>query len=160
MNAVNAIREQIKVILQGVPGVGVVHDRIRWASEAQKMLNLFKDSEGRINAVMFRRDKMAKTSVSLEAQKMRAHVWLIIVIRAFSDEKSSELEFDDLLTEIEERFDDYDTLNGTCMSCDMAYGPMADQSNIQIELVEPRMFGGVLCHYAELRLQTVERHET
>jgi hypothetical protein len=156
----NKIREQIKVILQGVTGIGVVHDRIRMAIDTAKMLNLFKDSDGRINTIMFRREKMIKRSLSLGAPKVRAHVFLFIVIRGFNDAQASELEFDDLLTDIEERFDSYDDLNGACMSCDMDTGPMADLSGMQIDVIEPRMFGSVLCHYAEMRLQVVERHAT
>jgi len=156
----NKIREQIKVILRGVTGIGVVHDRIRLATDMTKMLNLFKDAEGRINTIMFRREKMVKKSISLGAPKMRAHVFLFIVIMGFKDEHGTELIFDDLLTDIEETFDGYDDLNGTCMACDQDFGPMADLSGMQIDLIEPRMFGGALCHYAEMRLQVVERHNT
>jgi hypothetical protein len=160
MPVLDDIREQIKVILQGVPGIGVVHDHERLAVDINKMLKLFQTADGTINTVMFRREKMAKKSLSLGAPKQRAHVFIFRAIRGLQDEQATELIFDTLLTAIEETFDAHDDLNGTCESCDMDFGPMAGLSGMQIDLSENRMFGGVLCHYAELRLQVVERHTT
>ena len=154
----NKIREQIKAILQGVTGGGVIHSYERLAVDMNKMVNLFKDADGKINTIMFRREKMVKKSISLGGMKMRAHIFVFRVIRALKDAQASELMFDDYLTDIEEAFDAHDDLNGTCMSCDMDYATMADLSGMQIDLIENRMIGGVLCHYAELRLQVVERH--
>jgi hypothetical protein len=64
--------------------------------------------------------------------------------------------FDDLLTSIEDAFDANSTLGGLCDDINPSWGPMAGLSGIQIELSDDRVLGGVLCHYAELRLCAVE----
>ena len=158
MAVLDDIREQIKVILQGVPGIGVVHDYYRWATDERKLLSLLQDADGRINAVMFRREKMAKSSLSWGGMELRAHVFAFRCLMGLKDDQATGLLFDALLTGIEEAFYGHEDLNGTCMSIDQDFGPMAGQCGIQVDLVEDRSIGGVLCHYAELRLQVVERH--
>jgi hypothetical protein len=149
------IREQIKVILAGVPGIGVVHDYDRLAIDYNKMLDLFKDADGRINTVMFRREKMAKRSTITPREL--AHIFLIRAIMGLKDAEATGIIFDDLLTAIEQEFDKYEDLNGTCLTTiGLDWGPMAGQAGVQIDLIEERMFGNVLCHYAELRLCALE----
>lgn len=160
MAAVNDIREQIKVILQGVSGIGVVHDYDRLTTDAGKMVNLFKDTDGRINAVVFRREKMEKRKITIGSGPLeRAHIWLIRCIMGLKDDQATGLVFDALLAAIEEEFEGNNNLNATCLTINPEWGPMSGCAGIQIDLCEDRLFGNVLCHYAELRLCSVERNE-
>jgi len=43
------IRTQIKTILEGVSGIGIVHEYERWAADWKGFLDLFKDANGWIN---------------------------------------------------------------------------------------------------------------
>lgn len=154
-----AIREQIKVILAGVPGIGIIHDYHRLALDYGKILELFRDSTGRINACMFAREKMVKRLVTGgEGPQERGHIFLFVCVMGLSDAQATGLIFDALLTAIEEEFEKYDTLHGSCMTTTPGWGPLSGQPGMQIDLIEERMFGNVLCHYAELRLCAVERH--
>jgi hypothetical protein len=152
-----AIREQIKTILSGVPGIGVVFDYNRLAVDYGKMLALFKDTDGRINTVMFAREKMAKRITTIGgAPQEKAHIFLIRAIMGLRDDQATGILFDDQLTAIEENFEEHIDLNGSCLTTIPDWGPMSGLAGVQIDLSEERMFGNVLCHYAELRLCALE----
>ena len=51
----SAIRAEIKSILEGVNGIGRVHDYIRLTKNWADLLAEFKDDSAVINAVMFER---------------------------------------------------------------------------------------------------------
>lgn len=154
-----AIREQIKVILSGVSGIGVVHEYDRLAINWEKTLDLFTDADGRINGCMFRRQRMAKRTITIGQNRERIHVYAIRVIVGLNDAQATGLVFDDLLDAVEKAFDSNPTLNGTCRSLSPEWGPMAGASGAQIELSEERIFAKVLCHYGELHLAVVERND-
>ena len=155
--SLDAIREQIKTILSGVEGIGMVHDYTRLAVDYQKLLQLFKDTEGRINAVMFAREKLSKQKMTIGgASAERAHIFKFRAVMGLEDGKASGIIFDNLLDRIEREFEEYDDLNGACLTCMPDWGPMGGQTGMQITLIEERMFGNVLCHYAEMSLCAVE----
>lgn len=156
--SVPAMREQIKAILSGVSGIGIVHDYNRLATDWNKMLERFKDADGKINTVMFAREKMLKrvTTMGSSAPREKAQIFLMRVIMGLNDAQETGIAFDALLTAIEEKFDSHVTLNSTCRTTRPDWGPMAGQPGIQIDMIESRLFGSVLCHYAELRLCALE----
>jgi len=145
------IREQIKAILSGVEGIGVVHDYERWASEWGKFLDLFRveddDGEKRINGwTITRRKTPAKTESS--THDSRVHTFRIMGIYGLKDRDASEIVFQDLIEDICAAFRAKYQLNNT-----------ADNTEpVQVDLVENRKFGTVLCHYCELTL-AVEEYE-
>lgn len=157
----NNIREQIKVILQGVTGIGVVHDYHRWAIDERKLLSLFQDTDGKINACTFGREQMAKRKIVIGSGALeRAHVWMIRCVMGLKDDKATGIAFDNLLMAIESAFEGHDDLNGVCLTINPGWGPMSGASGVQIERVDEIMLARtVLCHYAELRLCTIERNE-
>ena len=63
------IREQIKIILSGVSGVGIVHDYDRWTKDRTKLISLFKTADDRLSTVMFRRINMAKKTITIGAEQ-------------------------------------------------------------------------------------------
>lgn len=161
MAILDDIREQIKVILQGVSGIGVVHDYHRWATDERKLINLFQNVDGRINAVTFRREKMAKRKIIIGTGPLeRVHVWQIRCVMGLKDDQATGLVFDALLAGIEEAFDGNNNLNGTCLTINPEWGPMSGIAGVQIDSIEEIMLAKtVLCHYAELHLCTVERND-
>lgn len=156
--SLDAIREQIKTILTEAGGVARVHDYVRLATDWGKLLELFKTPEGNIKAVMFRRAKLDKRKTTIGgAAAERAHEFKFIAVMGLKDDAVSGIIFDDWLDEIERAFDEHDDLNGTCLTTQsLDWGPMAGQVGMQIGLIEERMFGNVLCHYAEMRLCALE----
>lgn len=157
MTPLAAIREQIQVILSGIPGIGRVHDCHRMATSMQQLVEKFKDPEGRLHVCMFRRVKMAKRQIVIGGPPDRIHTFLIICIWGLQDEQATGVAFDDQLARIEEEFDSHETLNGACETIHPDWGQAEDEHGVQIDLVEDRMFGPVLCHYGELRLSVQER---
>jgi hypothetical protein len=152
------IREQIKVVLAGVPGIGVVHDRERFANEWGKFLNLFKDANGRINGCMFSRESRRRVQQTI-GETEKAHVFVFRRFMAVKDSDETGIIFDDHLEELADAFDDYETLNDTCRTINPDWGPMEGAVGLQIELSEIRMVGTVLCHYAECKLCVIEAKE-
>lgn len=140
-----SIREQIKAILEGVSGIGVVHDYQRWSATWEKFLDHFKDPDGKINGWVFTREKTPATCESA-THESRVHSFKIRGYYGLKDEDATELTFQDLIENISAAFRAKRTLNSTA----------EDSGPFQVDLVEPRLFGSVLCHYCELTLEVEE----
>ena len=156
--ALKDIREQIAAILAAVDGVGVVHQYQRATlGDWGKFLNRFQDSDGRINTVMITRTATAQRKITL-GEKELAYVFALRFYYGMKDDDATEHIFQELLEDSREAFNDGDaeTLNGTCRTTIPDWGPMAGAAGLQINEVDARMFGGVLCHFAECRLCALE----
>lgn len=143
--SLTTIREQIKTILSGVSGIGVVHDYERWAADWTKFLDLFRveDDDGKktINGWMFNRRKTPAKTAST-THDLRTHNFQIQGIYGLKDSDASEIVFQQIIEDACAAFRSKYKLNDT-----------ADNTEpVQVELVENRMFGIVLCHYCELTL--------
>jgi hypothetical protein len=156
--SIAAIREQIKVILSGVEGIGVVHDYERLAVDWNKVLDLLKDSNGRINAWMFFLERSQKRQVS-HGEQEKARIFKFRGIMGLKDAEATGLIFEDLVDRVQQKFDGFETLNQTCLTINPDWGELSESLGYQIDLIEPRMFGGVLCHYQEGRLCAIETIE-
>lgn len=149
------IRAQIKVILGGVTGIGIVHDYERWTNDWNTLLTRFKDSNSRINGICFSREKWQERQ-STAGETEVAHVFLFRRIMGLKDEQTTGITFDDNLDAIRSAFRGNKTLNGTCLTIDPDWGPMEGAVGLQGDLIDIRMFGAVLCHVAEMRLCAIE----
>jgi len=154
------IREQIKAMLSAVEGVGVVHDYERWATEWNKFLRLFKDAEGKINGWTFVRAQTAQRQATL-GEIDRAHVIRFRGYAHLRDAEASEIVFQGVIDRLIDKFNEAEAenLGGACLTTHPDWGPMAGAVGLQIDRVEPRKFGAVLCHYAEGRLCALETVE-
>lgn len=138
------IRAAVVTILEGVTGIGAVHNYERLSSDLARLKSLHVVSN-RINSWTVTRT--ATTSeYRTNTQYERQHQLVIRGYMSLDDAAESELTFQALVEAIEEAFRGDDTLDGTAEVC----GPL------QVERVEPVMFAGVLCHFAELRLMAQE----
>jgi len=140
------IREQIRTILSGVAGIGVIHEYERLAVDLKKFLDLFKDPDGRVNGWQFTRISTPSDRNTMPTLH-RHHLFRLRGIYGLRDEEATELTFQDMVEAIQNAFDSEYSLNGTVLNS----GP------VQVRVVENRMFGNVLCHYAELELIVIER---
>lgn len=147
----DAIREQVKTIMAAVDGIGVVHGYQRWAADWAAFLNLFKTPEGKINGWMITRESTPEQLLD-PAEYERVYGLKIIGIYGLNDSDGSELVFQSLVESICDAFRSDYNLNGTCETTSPDFGPMAGVSGIQVQTVENRVFGNVLCHYCELGL--------
>jgi hypothetical protein len=152
------IREQIKAILAGVSGIGVVHDYERLANDWNKIIDRYKDTDGRINGCAFAREKWQERQQTIGETEI-AHIFAVRRLMALEDKNATGIIFDDHLEDLRAAFRVNKTLNGTCLTIDPDWGPMDGAVGIQCDTIEPRMFGGVLCHFAELRLCAIVAEE-
>lgn len=121
--------------------VGPVHDYERWSAEWKKFLDHFKASDGKIHGWTITREKTTESFIpGLGAE--RRHTMVLRGYYALQDSVGSEKNFQDLIEVICTVFRGETTLNGTVEQV---------EAPLQVDLVEPRMFGAVLCHYCELR---------
>jgi hypothetical protein len=149
------IREQIKVILQGVSGIGVVHDYERFSNDWNKFLSLFQDPDGRINGCMFYREKRPMRQQTM-GENEKAHVFVFRRFMGVRDGEATGIIFDEHLESLMDAFDDNEDLNGTCRTINPDWGPLSEGVGMQLDISEIRIFGNVLCHYAELRMCALE----
>lgn len=145
------IKTDLYAILNAVTGIGIVHARDRYSNDWNTFLALFKDTDGRINGCMFSREKCA-TQRRVQGEVERAHVFVIRRVMGFRDADNTADLFDEHLQDILAALTDADTLNTGDCTTEPDWGPMSGVVGGQLEISEPRMFGSVLCHYAEIRL--------
>ena len=139
------IREQIAAILGAVDGVEIVHQYQRWAPTWEKFLGLFQDSDGRINGWCITRVKTPEPH-STTSHDARTYHFKIRGYYGLKDSEATELTFQDTIENICNEFRDKYQLNNTA----------SDNSPIQVDTVDQRMFGNVLCHFCELSLTAGE----
>ena len=144
--ALKDIRDKIVAILAAVDGVGVVHEYERWAGDWKKFLDLFKDADGKINGWIVTRRATPATR-DTEPYIDRRHTMVMKGIYGLNDDAASELTFQAVVENIQNAFDGEFLLGGFAVNS----GP------VQVKAVEARLFGGVLCHYAELEYEVWEK---
>ncbi len=140
---VAAIGNQIKSILEGVSGIGIVHVYERWSANWDTFLEHFKTG-GKINGWTISRSDTSAKAMFLRTTR-RAHTIKIRGVYGLRDADGSETVFQALIEAIQN-------------ACDTAYynNTVNAEGLLQVKAVEPRMFGSVLCHYAELEWKVNE----
>jgi len=144
------IRAAVAATITAVEGVGsagvVVHQYQRWAADWSRVLELFKGDGDRIHAWMVTRKRTPVKRDNLPTMQ-RLHHFRIMGIYGVKDAAASELVFQDLVENVSIALDNNPTLNGTVL----------DSGPTQIDDVDVRAFGKILCHVAELSLDAHER---
>ena len=144
----STIRAAIKTTLSGVSNIGQVHDYERWASDWSKFIAFFKV---RISGVDHVRgwEIGRKAPISEDETSVKKHTYAIKGYMGVDDAAQSEKTFNTLVDAAAAAFRSDRTLGGAALGHDF----------IQVDALDTRSFGGVLCHYAELSL-TVYEHIT
>lgn len=140
------IRTAIKTDLESVSGIGPVHEYIRLAKDWGTVLARFKDSHNKINSWMITREATPGEEDTRDSFE-RIHHMKLIGVYGVQDSAATELTFQDLVEAIVAALHADTELGGTTYRS----GP------VQVATVEHRMFGAVLCHYAELRVDVWEQ---
>lgn len=139
---------ELVALIQGVAGAGIVHNRFRWAGNAwDKFLELFKDTnQGQPGPI--RGWEMSRADGD-PAGVLWTETWKLMHYLSFSDADASELDFQEHLNAVVRLF------RGPAAR--LTWGAIPD--GLKITTAEPRMFGGVLCHYAECELVVVVEYD-
>ncbi len=147
------IRAQIKVELEKVSGIGVVHDYERYARSITDFRNLMtKTGTTTVNGWVIHRESTSAEQVIMgpKGQIERVHIYRIAGVYALDDAAGSEKTFQGILDAIFSQFKSNGTLNGTAIS----------HKQIQIDSVtvtKESEFGDDIYHTAELTLEVMER---
>lgn len=140
------IRAQIKTILSGVTGIGVVHDYERWSKDWTTFLTLFKHvAGGRINGWIITRSAVEELEETT-SHEPSIHQYKIKGIYALKDSAASEKAFNTLIEAIRAAFRTNYQLNDTA----------SHTTPLKVPVIENRVFGSVLCHYCEMTLTAEE----
>jgi hypothetical protein len=146
------IRAAIVARLAGVAGIGVVHDRQRFGKRDADLKALYQSGailQGwHVRRVATKATKRGISGVSIH------HAWRIFGVRSFDDDGASEIAFDASIEAIRAAFAADDTLGGLVHTC-ILRNPDA-QVGIAVLDAGPVLFAGVLCHGAELSLDTLD----
>lgn len=156
MATVAQIRAAILAKLQGVSGVGKVHDYERFAAREADFQALYKYevSSGVYRILGWHFYREATREVDLNNGEVRLlHAWRIQGFMGFDDADASGKLFDDLIETIRAAFRTDRTLGGLVddiKDMNQEEGP----AGVQVDAIEPVMFAGALCHRARLSLLT------
>lgn len=144
------IRSALKVIVKSVTDVGIVHDYERWANEWEDFLNLFKKGTASGDVIrgwtigyggFIPGDPQEFGNVFVRSQK-----FMIRGYQQLDDSEESEKDAAALAEDVCDMLDAAVTIRP----------PNYYYATNCTLLFEPRMFGGILCHYAEISLNVLE----
>ncbi len=147
--AYDDIRKALVTLVDGVADAGVVHNRERWSDNWPDFLNQFKVSVNDQDVVRgWMVTRVRKAQVPGGADRNNAvdynNEFLIRGIMGFNDEGDTDLEMQDLIDAIILVLNADKNLSGVTDVQDFESGPAT------LRIMEPRMFGRVMCHYAEI----------
>lgn len=148
----SAILALLKTIVEGVAGTGKIHDYVRLARNEQKFIELFV-TDNVVNGWQISRrstpqsfeDSDEKDGVLIEA----VHEYILTGFRGIDDANASEKTFQNLVEAVSDAL----ATDSTLQAADYNIGAP------QILVVEPRAFGHVLCHVAEISIKIAELKE-
>lgn len=145
------IRAQIKVVMETVSGVGIVHSRRRYGNSLADLLRLLTHG-GKVNGAMIYRESTSsrKATAGIGGKYERIHKYVIIWMYQIDDAGASEDVFQALLDASFDAFKANGTLNSTAQYHDQ----------IQIESVtvtDLKEYGQDIYHTAELTLVVHEQ---
>jgi len=126
--------------------LGWIHKYERWAADWAKFLTFFKDPvSSRIFGWEIRRGNLQSVKLGAFEQE-DTHGYVIRGYLGVQDADQTEILFNLKIEELRGLFRGNHTMGGVCL----------DVGAVSVETIDERMFGAVLCHYAELRLTVAE----
>lgn len=144
--SLSALMLAVQSILVGVTGITpLVYRYEPWAAQASAVRTAFVH-QGRVQAWTISRRSTAERHLATGHENERTYTVILRAYYALANEGQTEGAFQQTLEAVCNAFRLLPGLNGTA----------ATSEPLQIDLVEPRVFCEVLCHYAELRLEVLE----
>ncbi len=134
-------RAAIKTILDGIAGIGVVHEYQRWAAHWTAFLSRFQDPATQtIRGCTVTRESTCEAWIAI-GQVERRHTWVVTFYMGLDDAGASEIAAQGQVEVICDVLRLDPALRGSAEN---------DSSPPQVRRFEPRLFGSVLCHVAEI----------
>ena len=154
------IRAWVDTTLKTVPNSGVVHDYERWSSDWSDYLDLFKTTIGSDEVIrgwtitcssISNRQYITQQVLETKSAHLKTYAYIIRGYFGLDDENESEKAAIALAEDVIEKLESYPKLGST-----LEIGKYTDEGWPRLEAFEPRSYGGVLCHYIEIRFEVWE----
>jgi hypothetical protein len=147
------ILADIKARFDAISDIGIVHDYERLTKNWQEFLALFAYTPDGGNQ-QIRGWEITRRSVPEHKRGAyyRHHVFIVRGYLSLKDSDATDKTFQILVDTICETF----RAVGEVSTWYYRDGENPENSPCQVDLIEPRMFGGVLCHYCEITLYVTE----
>lgn len=148
----SAVRAAIVGLLSGIPGIGRVHDRERFAKAQADLIGLYTDGSAGapIRGWHVRRFGEIGRSLLGSGRVVTVTRWVVAGFASFVDADSSELVMDEAVDAIIDAGRLDPDLGGAAHST-----TWGDQSGFRLVESGPVMFAGVLCHGVRLAIDVV-----
>lgn len=146
------IAADIKVKLEAIPEIGIVHAYERQATDLKKFIELFKTDSGRILGWEITRRAVPEDQ---RGATSRHHQMVLRGYQGLQDAEASAVAFQDRCDAICDLFRGASFPAGSKLQYRNAQDSTLTPA--QIEQIEDRMFGNVLCHTAIIVISVTER---
>lgn len=144
----SGIIAQINIILSSATGLSTakIYNYDRLSRQWDEYISSFKDTTNNVvHGWTITRNKLAEMPEASRTNTVTT-TWILRGYYSLGSSGATETTFQGIIDNIRTAFISKTDLNNSCLTT----------SPIQVDIIEPRMFGDVLCHYAELRLETIE----
>jgi hypothetical protein len=150
-----AIRAAIKSEIEAALPNAIVHDYERWAKNWSDVITLLKTSGNIVHSWMISRRQVVRQQAT-HCEIEVCHIYTIRGVYGLNDSNGSEKTFQGHIDSLTEAFDDDQTMGGVCDTIHPDFGPLTGAVGLQVNDISHRMFGTILCHYAECSLGAIE----
>lgn len=156
--ALSTILTNMKTIVDAVSGITAkTYTRKVLANDMMTIIDKFKDPTSELIHTWWISRESTKQIIYAQGPKYaQNHKIVIIGFYGLSEANTTENTFQNLIQTMVADFRADDTLSGACHNCTPMLRGGGDIAGLQVDVVEPRTFCGILCHYAELRLYPQE----
>ncbi len=140
----STLRAELKTLMEGITGVGMVHDYDRWTKDWKDFVALFK-KPGTKNILGWEITRSGFTIERMTANKFKMfHQFVLRGYYSINDKAKSEKAFNVVVGDV--------VIAILSQGLTSAEGEVIPKSG----KLEPRTFGGVLCHYVEIQVPVKE----
>ncbi len=152
----SSILSDIKTKMEAVTDIGKVYDYYRWNNNPSTFISLFAYTPSG-GGKHIRGWEITRVQVPEHkaGAYFRHHKFKIAGYLALKDVDATDKTFQVLIDKICEKFRTADPPSGATWY--YMNGDNPGDSPCQVDIIEARMFGDVLCHYAEISLSITER---
>lgn len=152
------IRREVANVLNSVKGIGEVHEFRRHSTDWEKIFKRHVKN-GQLNNWEISRSSVAQEidnvqgAIGNEPLFQDAHLVVIVGHLVLNDAKQTEKTFQDLIDEVKRKFRTNLLLKNAGGETPTVLLPIT----VQVPIIDHRMFGGTLVHFAQMTILAVER---
>jgi len=148
------LRAAIETLMNTVTNIGTVHDYERHSTDWSDLLDKYKTTISSTEQIRGWTTTCERVENRVEANQYHRKTYTFVIRGYLGLDDADETEKTAIALGIAviEKLEQYPRLNGT-----LTVGTFTADGWPYIEVFQPRMLGGMLCHYTEIRLQVYEK---